>query len=673
MSLPPVYALYCEELPERKAALEAHLAERGLPGVTYFRAVHGATWGLETALEYEPGHRLPPGHVALNLSSWFMWAEAERHAPAKPAAGWGADPGPLDPVIFFEDDVELPVDFRERVDALFDDLERDFPEWDLVFLGLAEQEPGVWHKVTERIGTGDSRLCRLHCPFGTHALMVRRRAIPVLLRHMRKAERNLDQQLWKEVLEPGRLRWCAVLPTIVKQRTYDYAGTRRPEWAASTLRPEELQALKDSRQKATTDSQGKPPAAVYAATLALIDPFPCIYRSEPLEDHGRVVARQHPGAPSPFARLGGVRRTVPLNECARLNRSCHSRRDSVVFDAQNEPAVACETCALRLEMAPGATAAVRDRLPTPDGHFNPSIAIWNQRLILATRDSWGHSKVALWDMTNETPWWDGKWSVTPVASLASGHPLAPRLEDPRLFTAPHRETREPRLHASFSLPDGYPPKIVRVGYSCFSKDLRSIEYTEVMDSPNGNAYEKNWTHGTNPADGSWYWVYAMKPDHVVLGEHQTFRTPNPFRWTGGVMRGGATPILVKNENTGPKGEMYAFFHGCLKRTQGSVYSLGVYTYNPEPPFEIRRQAPVPLVWPDLPAADETVVKRYVVFPGGVVPHAGHYHVAVGVDDTYCRIVRLPFDAVEAALALTEVGSRPGVSVRDTAIATGVKR
>jgi hypothetical protein len=564
---------------------------------------------------------------------------------------WGYRPD--HEVIFFEDDVVLCANFKVELDLLFDDLDRDFPEWDLVFLGTCGTEPGIWNKVTDRIGGPNSRLCTLVNPFGTHAMMIRRRAIPVLLEHMRAAERNLDQQLWQRVLQPGHLKWCAVLPSLVHQRTYDNAGVGSPEWKPSTLRPgEEPPEPVEAHDDLVGDLPGRPSAETLALTLSAIDPTPCIFRGEMMEEHGR----SH--------RTG---KSVPLSECARLNTPCHAKKvEGPVIGPTGQPSVACESCPLRLEMAPSRN---RDRLDLPDGHFNPSMIKWNGAVILATRDSWGHAKVALWDLQPRDPAWLEGFDIVPIGSFGSTHKLAPRLEDPRLFIAPYQG--KDHLHASFSLPDGYPPKVVKVGYVRFALDLSGIEETIVMDSPHGNLYEKNWMPLVD--EGEIRWVYSGKPNHVVLGGTQNWSTPNPFPWTGGALRGGATPVLTRLHADGADGPVYVhFFHGCLKRAQGSVYTIGCNVFEAKPPYRILRQTPTPLVWPDLPAADESVVKRFVLFPGGAIPHAGAWHIACGVDDCACRIIQIPFAKVEAALKDVPE-ERQVSSIRDTHIALGVKK
>lgn len=634
-----ITALYCKELPEREAALRAHMAERGLgQSVTYFRAAHGTTWGLETAKEFDKGQRLPPGHVALNVSSYFMWQHSYLSTHSD-----------NDICIFFEDDVVLPADFRAELIKLYSQLEAELPNWDLVFLGLAETSPAVWHKVTARLGGPSSRLCQLTQPFGTHALMLRRRAIPVLLEHMNVAERNLDQQLWERVLKPGHIKhWCAVLPSLVTQRTFDYTGVSVPEWTASTLREGEVPVPAPkvaSLQHPELD----------ARTQSYADPFPCVFRGEWLDELGRSPSQ---------------RQAVPLAECARLNVICHTRVNAEnVTDHDGVVSRPCQTCELRREMAPSAS---RSRLALPEGHFNPSIIQWNGRIILATRDSWGHSRVGLWDLTNSQPDWTGTWSAEPISSLASGDPRAPRLEDPRLFAHTHPQTGKPALHCSFSLPDGYPPKVVRVGYVRFSDDLQKIEHTEVFSSPNGCAYEKNWVPISD--DNGLSWVYGTKPQHIVLGQNQNWVTPNALPWTGGALRGGAVPVLTPRGASVQFGNSrdvyYHFFHGVLKRFEGNVYTVGCTVFDAKPPYRVLRQTATPLIWPDLPAAGESVIKRYVTWVGGAVAHAGAWHLALGIDDTFCRITRIPFGVVEDAL--TDVAEqRSPVGLRETPAARGV--
>lgn len=677
----PTYVIACDELPDRKAAAVDHLTARlGPNGFRVWRGIHGRTWGLETTREFEPGRRISPGHVGLNLGHWTLWNHLYHSTR-------------FDDQMFLvlEDDAVLPPDWHAALGAVMGDLYRAFyregaayPHWEFVFVGLAETEPHVWHKVTARVGGPDSRLCRIADPFGTHAYLVRRSALPVLIDRMCAAERNMDQQLYRNVLRDDRVTWAAVLPTLVRQRTFDYDNAGRPEWAASTVDA----AAPDGTVRTPggppppivvrdDDRSGRPAPDLYAATSALIDPFPCFYRGEYLDGPGRAVR------PSDAKRV-----TVPVSLCARLNRPCHSKPSAdlgaVMVDADHGPpaaAVDCDTCALR----PDPGTAAKPRLDVPDAHFNPSVFLHHGRLVLATRDSWGHSKVALWHLDNEHADWSGRWAVTPIGSYGSAHPDAPRLEDPRLF---HDHLGRPC--ATLNLPDKYPPKYVRVGYVRFAADLSGVEETVVFPSPKGNLYEKNWV--PFPYGNGLRWVYAGKPVHVVLDPltGETESTVNPFPWTGGAVRGGAAPVLAPCGACGGAGVLgghsvcgacngfrkvyYHFFHGCLKRLQGSVYSVGCMTFEPYPPFRVLRQTPTPLVWPDPADNRDDVVKRFVVWPGGAVfnPTAGAWFLAVGVNDTFCRIIKLPSEQIESSLSSVPETESPPIGISNTPVVKGVR-
>lgn len=642
-----IYVIGCDELPERKQEILSHLKMMHMGLVKFVSSVHGKTWGLETTREYEPGKRISSGHVGLCLGHWIAWQIAynsHHHADA-----W---------LLFLEDDAVLPDGWGNRLAELWKELDERYRECEFCFVGLAETEPHVWHKVTERIGGGDSRLCRLNDPFGTHAYLVRKRALPVLIDRMRMAERNMDQQLFQYVLKDNHLQWCAVLPTLVQQRTFDYTGSGKPQWAPSCVDVDELghpvlsADTQDVQRSMGAQNVGdRLTPELYQSTINLIDPLACIYRGEALDDVGFTPDK----------------RSAPLFQCARLNSACHAKQGAQIKTRTGTQITACETCPHRLEMA---ASSVRERLPLPDGHFNPSMLVYNDRLILATRDSWGHSKVALWELNNDQQDWSGEWNIKPIGSYQSDHKDAPRLEDPRLFVAPD-DNDNLLLHAMFNLPDGYPPKKVNVGYVRFAPDLSGITSTLVFKSPVNNKYEKNWVPFHHYREGL-CWIYGTKSKHIVMGERQTWKTPNNLPWTGGVIRGGAAPVKWGWNPKNGYSVYYHFFHGCLTRVQGRVYTMGCCVFEAEPPFRILRQTETPLIWPDLPAVGEEVVKRYVVFPGGAVAHAGHWHVAIGVDDTFVRIVKLPFDVVESALNdVPESVDKQLTSIRDTPLAMGI--
>lgn len=632
--MPPVYMLGCKEFADRNEATIAHLKSCGIDPI-FFRSIYGSGWGLQTTKEFDTGKHIPPGHVGLNLGIWSLWNHLYHHLKNDD-----------DEAIIFEDDVRLVDDFDVQFQTLRIELNYYCKDWDFVFLGLAERVPSVWNKITERIGPPNSRICRIDNPFGTHATWIRKRALPILMDNMAFAERNLDQQLYKYVLKPNLLKWCAVLPTLVYQRTFDHNAMGKPEWKPTTLAKLDTKTTEQESIEVdpTGDLPGRPSAERLQRTYALTDPFPCIYRGEPLERIGKASNGK----------------TIPLWQCALYNTACHTKAK-----VELDHVIACETCETRKGMKYPTTK--RERLDLPEGHFNPSIAVWNGKLILATRDSWGHSKVGLWELNNTKTDWTGEWKIKPIGSFASEHSEAGKLEDPRLFIAPNPDSSQLSLCAMFNIPDRHPPKYVRVGYVRFKNDLSGIESTEIFPSPNNNLYEKNWVPFWCEHTSDLHWVYSTKPKHLVMGQ-TNWETPNYLPWTGGVIRGGAAPLL-REVNGRPT--YYHFFHGALKRISGTIYTVGVCTFEQAPPFRVMKQTPTPILWPDLPAADEDVQKRYVVWPGGVVEFDNHYFIALGIDDTYCRIHRVSVDEVEKALKdLPESEDERTVSLRDTVVATG---
>lgn len=625
---PICLVIACDELAERKAKCVEHLRERGVRAI-FLRGVYGLGWGLRTVKQFDPGQSISSGHVALNLNHFMCWQILDTMLQNSDDYG-----------IVFEDDVVLPDNFADEVFKVYKELFRLMPHWDLIFLGSGDAGVRTWGKVTERIGGPDSRYCRQQDPWGTHALMIRKKAIPTLSRLMAIAERNMDQQLYQRVLKDNHLEWCMVLPSLVQQRTYDHKGVGKPEWKPSTI--------ENPKEKDEPQPQAVSPEQ-YAGTMKMIDPYECTYRGEFLEEVGE-------GDEISLTELTGRKKSVVLSECARLGAPCHIRADVVDVTLDEQEVANCATCEIRGKRSYNTNVV---KLPIPDGHFNPSMCFYRGEVIVATRDSWGHSALGLWRLNNSVKHdWSGEWSVEPIGSFRSSHSDAGRLEDPRLYL------KDGRLYASLNLPDGYPPKYVKVGTVRFEEDLSGIDQTRIYDSPHGCAYEKNWVRFA--FEGKDRWVYGIKPEHTILNEDGDVihKTDNKLPWMGGALRGGATPIFVN-------GKWWSFVHGCLKVTKGNVYSVGCVTFDPNPPHRVLRQAAIPLVWPEAyHDPNVNVVKRNVMWPGGAIFYRDHFWVILGIDDTYCAMCRLSFEEVERALTdIPETNSV--VSIRETPVSLGV--
>jgi predicted GH43/DUF377 family glycosyl hydrolase len=216
--------------------------------------------------------------------------------------------------------------------------------------------------------------------------------------------------------------------------------------------------------------------------------------------------------------------------------------------------------------------------------------------------------------------------VGPSTTLDLRHPRAAiGAEDPRFFV--YRD----QLHLSFTAFNG---RFASVLYA----RLNGLKVDQIYEPhyAHRRPTEKNWVFFEG-ADSNLYCVYSIDPVHTVLrvdGEATTVasHTDSPVvGWVGGHMRGGASPVLVG-------GEWWHWFHGAKDDGEPNRrYSVGLYTFDADPPFSIRRYLKEPVAW----ASDDDFAASgnycRVSFPGGAVFDGRRWHVAVGVHDRWCEL------------------------------------
>lgn len=190
--VPPIFCITCRQTPERTAAAAAHFRGRGL-AVQFFPGIHGRTFGLRTVLHAAHDYRIPAGHVGLILSHYMLWQTLAFL--------------PHDATLVLEDDAHVPPDFPERFRAAYADLPAD---WQWVYVGGLFHPHQVTRRVSARVGV-------VYNPLGTHAYLVRRSALPHLLRTNHQARTHLDIQLLENSL-PG-LNAYAFVPPLAGQHT----------------------------------------------------------------------------------------------------------------------------------------------------------------------------------------------------------------------------------------------------------------------------------------------------------------------------------------------------------------------------------------------------------------------------------------------------------------------
>lgn len=260
--------------------------------------------------------------------------------------------------------------------------------------------------------------------------------------------------------------------------------------------------------------------------------------------------------------------------------------------------------------------------------FNPGLIEFRGRLLMAYRTGWYGSNVAISEILP-----DGSFGPYTVLDLFFPERANYGREDPRLFL--HRD----RLHVAYIGVSGKQGPTHQL-YARLNDDLT----TDAMFYPHyehRRDWEKNWqffSHG-----GELLAVYDARP-HTVLSV-QGGRTQKIYeehwspRWSGGMIRGGASPVLVGNE-------YWCWFHG--RKDPQRLYSSGVYTFSAEPPFRPLRYTPEPLHVADKKSKprDQYVA---VTFPSGAVLRDGKWLIASGLHDRWIEFHHYDHDAVDRAL------------------------
>lgn len=274
-------------------------------------------------------------------------------------------------------------------------------------------------------------------------------------------------------------------------------------------------------------------------------------------------------------------------------------------------------------------------VPGPaDARFNSSIIRYAGKLLLAYRTGWAGAKIHVAELSEDfTP---GR-----SATLAPlNHPSAEHgQEDPRLFVY------RGRLHVSYTgVTVASGQTITNVLYARLS-DRYEVEEVFAPHYSGRRVWEKNWA--CFDWQGMLLAVYSISP-HVILHiqGNQAYpfaETANPFPWSGGELRGGAPPVLIRDQ-------WYCFFHGREGGYAHGRYNVGCLTFENRPPFRVTALSPEPILKAD-PAtkpADQSW-EPAVVFPAGAILERGQWLVSMGVHDRFTDVATFDADEIERVL------------------------
>jgi predicted GH43/DUF377 family glycosyl hydrolase len=282
----------------------------------------------------------------------------------------------------------------------------------------------------------------------------------------------------------------------------------------------------------------------------------------------------------------------------------------------------------------------------PDA-FNPSIIRWNERLLMCFRI---RDPITLLTHRIGLVWLDAEFNpLTPpqVIEMASQEALFfGQTQDPRLVKIDQHLMIVFNAFFKTSLGTNR-----RMAYSKLVED-QGVFFADppiyLLDFENEDPkkQEKNWI----PFDynGELFFNYSIEPHRVLqpiadTNSCATFsQTSAHIKWNWGILRGGSPAEKINDQYV-------AFFHSVKdmvslqsKGLRIIHYFMGAYTFNTEPPFNVTKISPEPIVGKNFyngPAYD-TWKPLLVVFPGGYIHDENHIWIAYGRQDHEVWIVKL---------------------------------
>jgi predicted GH43/DUF377 family glycosyl hydrolase len=263
----------------------------------------------------------------------------------------------------------------------------------------------------------------------------------------------------------------------------------------------------------------------------------------------------------------------------------------------------------------------------PGVRFNASIIESGDGYLYAFRTGWSGSRIYVCRLTADfKPIPNAYRQLDLPTKGIRGH------EDPRFF----------RLNGVLHLwYIAYGGRRTSVRFCRINEQTLAVEDEFFPQIPNRNPWEKN--HAYFDHQGIAHAVYSIRPHKIlrIEGNQASFAAETPFKgsWSGGHLRGGASPVLHN-------GEWYHFFHGKWEHSRFR-YSMGCYTFSPEPPFQILRYTPHPIDVADTDRKHDNYCD--VIFPGGAVYRNGQWIIAHGVHDRWSEIRSYQAEWVERQL------------------------
>jgi len=196
--LPKIFCLTLKETPKRREYAENHFKQYDL-NVEFFEGINGGRFGLKTKIPYKddnpagPDYFIKEGKIGCLLSHLMLW-KTILHSN-------------YDEILILEDDVVLCENFKEKLIELKNKLPDN---WQYVFVGhccLVSSE----HQTI----ISDGIVVPYYPPMCTHAYMIKKSSIPILIETNSQAWAPVDIQIQKKSLT--LLKYYVCNPPLVNQ------------------------------------------------------------------------------------------------------------------------------------------------------------------------------------------------------------------------------------------------------------------------------------------------------------------------------------------------------------------------------------------------------------------------------------------------------------------------
>jgi len=203
--LPKIICLTLKETPDRTIYAKKHFEQHNLD-VTFFEGIHAKKFGLTTLLPYMddqpnwkpddgPPFFISQGQIGCVLSHHILWKALSYF--------------PENEFLILEDDVVLCENFKEK---LLDYKSRLPDDWQYVFVGNC-----CCPDISNRQKHAENIYTTTYPPMCTHAYMIKKESIPILIDTNSVVWSHIDIQIQKRTLIPNKLKYYIMLPVLADQ------------------------------------------------------------------------------------------------------------------------------------------------------------------------------------------------------------------------------------------------------------------------------------------------------------------------------------------------------------------------------------------------------------------------------------------------------------------------